>query len=93
MQAVLEDALAPIEGREVTVAGAGRTDSGVHALGQVASFSLDHPIDANDLRQALNTTLPKDVRVLSVEEAPATFNARFSARGKSSIAIASSTPT
>jgi tRNA pseudouridine38-40 synthase len=82
VQAVLEDALASIEGREVTVAGAGRTDSGVHALGQVASVSLGHPIDVKDLRQALNTTLPKDVRVLSVEEAPATFNARFSARGK-----------
>jgi tRNA pseudouridine38-40 synthase len=82
VQAELEAALAPIEGRHVTVAGAGRTDAGVHALGQVASFGLISPIEANDLFQALNATLPEDVRVLWVEEAAPGFNARFSARSK-----------
>jgi tRNA pseudouridine38-40 synthase len=82
VQADLEDALAPIEGRAVTVAGAGRTDSGVHALGQVASFRLTNPIGARELHQALNATLPEDVRVLNVEEAPSGFNARFSALSK-----------
>ncbi len=82
VQQVLEETLAPIEGRDVTVAGAGRTDSGVHALGQVASFSLSNDIDPRELLQALNAVLPEDVRVLSVDRAPKGFNARFSARSK-----------
>ena len=82
VQAELEAVLGPIEGRDVTVAGAGRTDAGVHALGQVASFALAKPIAANELFQAMNATLPEDVRVLSVEQAAPGFNARFSARSK-----------
>jgi tRNA pseudouridine38-40 synthase len=82
VQAEIEDALAPIEGAAVTVAGAGRTDSGVHALGQVASFRLTNPIETQDLQQALNATLAQDVRVLSAVEAPDGFNARFLARSK-----------
>jgi tRNA pseudouridine38-40 synthase len=66
----------------VTVAGAGRTDAGVHALGQVASFKLTSAIAAGDLMQALNARLPEDVRVLSAEEAAEGFHAQFSARGK-----------
>ena len=58
VQQVLEEALAPIEGGEVTVAGAGRTDAGVHALGQVASFALARPIEPNQLHLALNAVLP-----------------------------------
>jgi tRNA pseudouridine38-40 synthase len=82
VQAELETALRPIEGRSVTVAGAGRTDAGVHALGQVASFKLTSAIAAGDLMQALNARLPEDVRVLSAEEAAEGFHAQFSARGK-----------
>lgn len=86
VQQVLEEALAPIEGGEAIVTGAGRTDSGVHALGQVASFKLSSPISIGDLKQALNATFnatgSTDVRVLSVEEAPGDFNARFAARAK-----------
>ena len=86
VQQVLEEALASIEGGEVVVAGAGRTDSGVHALGQVASFKLASLIPADELRQALNATLSatgsNDVRVLTAEDAPDTFNARFAARAK-----------
>jgi tRNA pseudouridine38-40 synthase len=86
VQQVLEEALAPIEGLEVIVSGAGRTDAGVHALGQVASFRLSSPISAADLKKALNATLSatgsNDVRVLAVEEAADNFNARFSARAK-----------
>jgi tRNA pseudouridine(38-40) synthase len=86
VQQVLEEALASIEGGEVVVAGAGRTDSGVHALGQVASFRLASVIPADELRQALNATLSatgsNDVRVLTAEDAPDTFNARFEARAK-----------
>ena len=75
-------ALAPIEGTSVTVAGAGRTDAGVHALGQVASFKLTSSIAAGDLVLALNARLPEDVRVLSAEETAEGFHARFSARAK-----------
>src|SRR6185295_19594757 len=86
VQQVLEEALAPIEGGAVVVHGAGRTDSGVHALGQVASFKLTSAISTAELKQALNATFnataAADVRVLSVEQAPDDFNARFSARGK-----------
>lgn len=82
VQAELELALAAIEGKHVTVAGAGRTDSGVHALGQVASFKLSSAIAERDLFRALNAKLPEDVRVLSTEVAAPGFNARFAARSK-----------
>jgi tRNA pseudouridine38-40 synthase len=82
VQAELESALAAIEGKHVTVAGAGRTDAGVHALGQVASFKLSNAIPERDLLRAVNAKLPEDVRVLSAEEAAPGFNARFSARSK-----------
>lgn len=82
VQAELEAALADIEGKLVTVAGAGRTDAGVHALGQVASFKLSSTISERDLLRALNAKLPGDVRVLSAEVAAPGFNARFSARSK-----------
>jgi tRNA pseudouridine38-40 synthase len=82
IQGLLEDALARFEGGPVTAHGAGRTDAGVHALGQVASatVSFTHPPDT--LVRALNAQLPEDVRVLEVAEAPAEFHARFSARSK-----------
>jgi tRNA pseudouridine38-40 synthase len=82
VQGELEDALATIEGKRVTVFGAGRTDAGVHALGQVASFKLSNTIAVGHLVRALNAKLPEDVRVLSAEEAAGGFNARFSARSK-----------
>ena len=82
IQGLLEDALARFEGGPVTAHGAGRTDAGVHALGQVASaaVSFTHPPDT--LVRALNAQLPDDVRVLEVAEAPPEFHARFSARSK-----------
>jgi tRNA pseudouridine38-40 synthase len=82
IQGLLEDALKPIEGAPVTVHGAGRTDAGVHALGQVASFTLQASIDTTTLARALNAVLPPDLRVASVEEEAEGFHARFSATGK-----------
>src|SRR5687768_18032185 len=82
IQALLEDALVPIEGAPVTVHGAGRTDAGVHALAQVASVTLSASIEAATLGRALNAVLPADVRVTEVEEAPEGFHARFSSTGK-----------
>src|SRR6266850_4633724 len=82
IQGLLEDALAKFEGGPVTAHGAGRTDAGVHARGQVASavVSFPHPVDT--LVRALNAQLPDDIRVLEVADAPADFHARFNARSK-----------
>jgi len=66
----------------VVVAGAGRTDAGVHALGQVASFDLPRDLEPAVLRSALNGLLPADVRVLDAARAPAGFHARKSAVSK-----------
>ena len=67
MQALLEDALARFEGAPVTVHGAGRTDAGVHALGQVASAQVTFSHDVSTLARALNAQLPDDVRVVAVD--------------------------
>jgi tRNA pseudouridine38-40 synthase len=82
VQGLLEDALARVEGRPVTIVGAGRTDAGVHAIGQVASCRLAHQIPAADLRRALNAMLPPPVRVRRVEAAADDFHARYAAIGK-----------
>lgn len=82
VQARLEDALSAIEGRPVPVAGAGRTDAGVHALGQVASCRIDHPLAVAQLAAALNAMLPADIRVLEVGEVDDAFHARYGARLK-----------
>lgn len=83
IQGLLEEALAPLNGGDpVRVAGAGRTDAGVHALGQVASCRLRSTLAGPQLVRALNARLPEDVRVRAVEEAPPEFHARFSARRK-----------
>lgn len=82
VQALLEDALGRVEGHGVRVVGAGRTDAGVHALGQVASCRLDHPIAVADLRRALNAMLPPEVRVRQVDEVADAFHARYSAQRK-----------
>jgi tRNA pseudouridine38-40 synthase len=83
VQGLLEQALARLAGgRRVVVAGAGRTDAGVHALGQVASFHLPRDLEPSVLRRALNALLPADVRVLDAAHAPAGFHARRSAVSK-----------
>jgi tRNA pseudouridine38-40 synthase len=82
VQGLIEGALGELDQRQVEVAAAGRTDAGVHALGQVASFSLQRTIDAPGLVRALNARLPAAVRALGAEEAPAAFHARFDARAK-----------
>jgi tRNA pseudouridine(38-40) synthase len=82
IQGLLEDALRELDGRDVTVMGAGRTDAGVHALGQVAAFAIERPLAADAVVRALNARLPHTVRVLAAEEAPASFRARADARSK-----------
>ncbi len=82
VQGTLEAALYRLVGQEVRVEGAGRTDAGAHALGQVASLKLETTIPAGRLAQALNPLLPGDVRVLRSEAVDEDFHARFSATGK-----------
>ncbi len=82
VQGVLQAVLSRLDHREVTVHGAGRTDSGVHAEGQVASFWLARPMREEELQRALNATLPPDVRVMHVEFVPPDFHARYSALSK-----------
>jgi tRNA pseudouridine38-40 synthase len=83
VQGVLEAALARLSGGSpVRASGAGRTDAGVHALGQVASFDLPRSIAPESLARALNALLPADVRVLDAAPAPEGFHARRSAVSK-----------
>jgi tRNA pseudouridine38-40 synthase len=83
VQGVLEEALLRLSGgAPVAVAGAGRTDAGVHALGQVAAFDLPRDLPAGDLQRALNGLLPADVRVLDAAPAPPGFHPRKSALSK-----------
>ena len=82
IQGTLADALQHISGESVLPQGAGRTDTGVHALAQVASFTLHCPIPPQNLQRALNRILPAGIRILAAEIAPTTFHARHSARGK-----------
>ena len=82
IQSLLEGAMARLEGAPVVVHGAGRTDAGVHAFGQVASARVSTPHDVAVILRALNGMLPPDVRVVGVEDAVADFHARFSASGK-----------
>ena len=82
VQSILETVLAEIEGAPVKVAGSGRTDAGVHALAQVAAFTLVNPIPVDNLRKAINRLLPLDIRVFDVAEAAADFHPRYQALAK-----------
>ncbi len=82
VQGELADAIERVCGERVVPQGSGRTDAGVHALGQVASFAIQSPIPAEKLQFALNNTLPKAIRVVEVEMKSAEFHARKSAKAK-----------
>jgi len=79
VQAEIESALSRLAGRTVRVIGAGRTDTGVHATGQVASTSVPGHWTAADLHRALNAVLPHDIWTESVAEAVRDFHARYDA--------------
>lgn len=82
IQGELEKAVERLAGRRTAVHGAGRTDAGVHAAGQVASFSAALRLDDETLLRALNAQLPRAIRVLAADRVPPDFHARRSARGK-----------
>ena len=79
VQGVIELALLRLTQTHITVTGAGRTDAGVHALGQVASVNVPARWDASSLQRALNAVMPHDVRCAAVIEMAPEFHARFSA--------------
>jgi len=82
VQERLNQAVKAITGEDVTVTGSGRTDSGVHAQGQVAHFETASKIPAERFAPALNSALPSDVRVIKSEEVAGDFHARFCAKKK-----------
>ncbi|QNI35287.1 tRNA pseudouridine synthase A [Edaphobacter albus] len=82
VQGTLAEVLRHITGEEVLPQGSGRTDTGVHALGQVASVSLQSPIPGPNLQRALNHLLPASIRIRSIDATSHNFHARHSARRK-----------
>ena len=82
IQEVVETCLARLIGREVRLHGSGRTDAGVHALGQVAHFRTESTLPLAAFREGLNSLLPRDIVILQAEEAPAGFHARYGAKAK-----------
>ena len=82
LQAEVQGAIQQIIQAPIAVTAAGRTDAGVHALGQVAGFTTSSALSAAEWARALNGLLPADIAVRSVEVAPETFHARFNAKSK-----------
>ncbi|WP_124726432.1 tRNA pseudouridine(38-40) synthase TruA [Staphylospora marina] len=82
VQGTLEEALSRLTGEPVELHGSGRTDAGVHAIGQVCNFLTSRPIPAHKYREILMRMLPRDIVVRSSEEVPADFHARKSAHWK-----------
>ena len=82
IQGTVENAIYEITKEKVKVTASGRTDAGVHALGQVANFKTETNIPASRIPDALNAKLPKDISVISCEEVDMDFHARYNACGK-----------
>lgn len=82
IQRHVEDALSTVLNHAVTVNGSGRTDAGVHARGQVANFLTSSPRKEHQILKGCNTLLPEQISILSVEEVPGDFHARYSVKSK-----------
>ena len=82
IQKTVQNALETILRHPIALSGAGRTDAGVHALGQVAHFDTEHAMEPSRLRLALNALLPSDIRIIAAESVADEFHARYSALGK-----------
>jgi tRNA pseudouridine38-40 synthase len=83
VQRTLEEAIERISGRMSVVFGAGRTDAGVHASGQVIHFSSEAELTSHEWMKAINAALPRSVAILWVKEVSADFHARYSAKSRS----------
>lgn len=82
VQATISGAIGKITGESVVLAAAGRTDAGVHALGQVAAFRTSSRLPAETLQRAVNASLPGDIRIARAADVPEGFHPRFDARSK-----------
>lgn len=82
IQGKLEALLTKMTGQKTEVQGSGRTDAGVHAMGQVANFHSDVAMDAREIMEYMNVYLPEDIAVIALEEAPERFHSRLNAKGK-----------
>lgn len=82
IQEEIEKAIAKLSGEDVTLIGSGRTDSGVHAIGQVANFKTNSTIPPSRFKFALNNNLPADIIVLKSERVPMDFHSRYDSIGK-----------
>lgn len=82
IQGLLQDCIFRLTGEAVKVTGAGRTDAGVHAIEQVASFDSGTRLDAGVVKRALNAMLPREIRVIKADEAGQDFHPRYGARSK-----------
>ena len=82
IQALVQSVLGELEGAPIAIHGSGRTDAGVHALAQVASFEFANPMPLENLPKAMNRLLPASIRVLAARQVPAEFHARHAATAK-----------
>jgi tRNA pseudouridine38-40 synthase len=82
IQETIEQAISVVMKQNVNLTGSGRTDSGVHALGQVANFTSDTNIPEEKIKIALNANLPRDIRIIESEYVSSEFNSRFDAHDK-----------
>jgi tRNA pseudouridine38-40 synthase len=82
VQGEIEKALKKIFKEEIRLIGSGRTDSGVHAVGQVANFKISSPMPAARIKRALNANLPADIAILDARETDSLFHAQYSVRSK-----------
>jgi tRNA pseudouridine38-40 synthase len=82
IQAIIEETLQTVSRQPVKIIGSGRTDAGVHALGQVAHFHLEKALDIERVLFSLNSLLPKDIRIISLEAPAAPFHAQHHAQSK-----------
>lgn len=92
VQGVVENALTIILGHHVPVTAAGRTDAGVHALGQVINFTTGSSIPLQGLLKGLNSVLPGDVAIMSTCDVPMDFHARYSAKSKTYVYVMDISP-
>lgn len=82
IQQEIENALTTMTRRKITLIGSGRTDAGVHALGQAANFTCETTIDTTALHKGLNSLLPEDIVIRNCEEVPVDFHARYDVKSK-----------
>ena len=83
IQSIIEDSIGIMTGEPVTLIGSGRTDAGVHALGQVCNFITESGIDPESMRRGLNSLLPGDIFIREADYVPLDFHSRYSVKTKS----------